>query len=543
MKKLILIFACLHCSLSFSQSFQIDIQPERDTLFQGDTISFAITATTSGGFNASIYLSTTVSSCLSSINTLLPTALNAPYSNGQLNITNTSSLIPGDYIIIVKGENPPLESYDTCYLNVQPASPLSWVIYDTQNSGMTYNSVWDIQVDSLNKYWLAINFQSNYGVPPGCLAHYDGINWEIWTSAQNHFITNNCGDVIFQDSSSRIPGDGSVTKIHIDKNGVKWLSTGNGLVRFDGTNWQLFNTSNSGLPSNHIFYVTVDSLDNKWIGTLAGLVKFDNTNWTVYNTGNSLLPHDWVRSIAVESNNQIWLGTQNGFCKFDGTFWTTYNTANSGLPDNTIHDIKIDNSGTKWMATDLGIAKFTGTNWNAFLPSSLNSWETSSYCINIDSDENVWAGFGSGGIGKFNGTSWEIYNSSNSALPLNAYGNPEDVVYAVNFDHNDNVLIGVWGGGFVKVNPLSFAVSVDSPKKNSFLELNIFPNPSHKELNIQGIVKKTQIRLFDALGKLLIQKYVDGDVTFDLENFEDGIYYLQANMDGIISSKKLMIVK
>ena len=45
-----------------------------------------------------------------------------------------------------------------------------------------------------------------------------------------------------------------------------------GLAKFDGTNWTVYNTSNSGLPDNGVYSIAIDGSGNKWIGTLAGLI-------------------------------------------------------------------------------------------------------------------------------------------------------------------------------------------------------------------------------------------------------------------------------
>ena len=49
-----------------------------------------------------------------------------------------------------------------------------------------------------------------------------------------------------------------------------------GLAKFDGTNWVVYDTSNSGLPDDHVTAIAIDSQGNKWIGTAGrGLAKFD----------------------------------------------------------------------------------------------------------------------------------------------------------------------------------------------------------------------------------------------------------------------------
>ena len=62
-----------------------------------------------------------------------------------------------------------------------------------------------------------------------------------------------------------------------------------------------------------------------------GLVKFDDTNWTVYDTSNSGLPINAVRCIAIDDSNNKWIGTWGGGgAKFDGIDWKVFNSSNSG---------------------------------------------------------------------------------------------------------------------------------------------------------------------------------------------------------------------
>jgi ligand-binding sensor domain-containing protein len=51
-----------------------------------------------------------------------------------------------------------------------------------------------------------------------------------------------------------------------------------------------------------MFAIAIDEQGNKWIGTVnGGLAKFDGVNWTVYNTSNSGLPSNLVPwAIAID---------------------------------------------------------------------------------------------------------------------------------------------------------------------------------------------------------------------------------------------------
>ena len=139
------------------------------------------------------------------------------------------------------------------------------------------------------------------------------------------------------------------------------------MAEFDGTNWTVYDTSNSGLPDNHVNAIAIDAGGNKWIGTGSwggggGLAEFDGVNWTVYNTSNSGLPSNYVDAVAIDAGGNKWIGTYGGgLAEFDGVNWTVYNTSNSGLPSNYVNAIAIDVSGNKWMGTGgEGLAVYTG---------------------------------------------------------------------------------------------------------------------------------------------------------------------------------------
>lgn len=152
----------------------------------------------------------------------------------------------------------------------------------------------------------------------------------------------------------------STTTLAVEKSGVKWIGTYNGVSRFDGKNWQNYTTSD-GLCSPTIITIAIDSSGNKWFGTANGLSKFDGAQWTTYNTTNGL-PSNIIKSIAVDHNNVVWIGTENGAAAYDGISWRIYTTSN-GLSSNTIYSIAIDIQDNKWFGTSSGISKFNNVVW------------------------------------------------------------------------------------------------------------------------------------------------------------------------------------
>jgi len=101
--------------------------------------------------------------------------------------------------------------------------------------------------------------------------------------------------------------------------------------------WVNYNTTNSKLPNNQVNAITVNKNGIKWIATTDGLARLKGTEWTIYNTDNSPLPSSFIQAVATEDDGTVWIGTDKGLAKFNGAKWLVYNTANSALTDARIN--------------------------------------------------------------------------------------------------------------------------------------------------------------------------------------------------------------
>jgi ligand-binding sensor domain-containing protein len=67
-----------------------------------------------------------------------------------------------------------------------------------------------------------------------------------------------------------------VKSIAINKN-IKWFGTwGNGLIKYDGKKWEVFNRKTSAIPSDSVYSVSVDAFNNVWLGTEGGLAIYND---------------------------------------------------------------------------------------------------------------------------------------------------------------------------------------------------------------------------------------------------------------------------
>jgi ligand-binding sensor domain-containing protein len=197
----------------------------------------------------------------------------------------------------------------------------------------------------------------------------------------------------------------------IGTDNVIWAGTDMGLLKINGDNWHLYNTTNSDLPSNNIDCVFVDSQGFIWLSS-GGLVRFDGySDWEQFAQISS------VKCITEDVQNHIWVGTGgNGLYKYDGTTWQHYLNSNSLLPSNWVLALDCSNQGTLWISTSWGLITISNNNWESISDSPINMIET----ISCGNEGDVWIGYFYG-IAHYSNNSWTLYNYLNSQLPQKNY--------------------------------------------------------------------------------------------------------------------------
>jgi hypothetical protein len=65
-----------------------------------------------------------------------------------------------------------------------------------------------------------------------------------------------------------------------DDNKFWFTNYDNGIAVYDGSEWTFYTTLNSGLPSDTVYQIAIDSDGTKWIATDKGLARFVNESAT-----------------------------------------------------------------------------------------------------------------------------------------------------------------------------------------------------------------------------------------------------------------------
>ena len=168
----------------------------------------------------------------------------------------------------------------------------------------------------------------------------------------------------YQFESFELPGgklDNVIQCMAQDSTGILWIGTQNGLVKYDGRQFErlLHNPLDSNsLISNYVECIYVDSEGILWVGAYAGgFTKYNPTTnqfqqYNLKGATGEILPTMGVNTI-VQYQKCIWLGTNNGLFRFDyelDSFKSYYFNPNSTdiLTANVVRALYVDQQETLW---------------------------------------------------------------------------------------------------------------------------------------------------------------------------------------------------
>ncbi len=179
----------------------------------------------------------------------------------------------------------------------------------------------------------------------------------------------------------------TVSSITQTRDGYLWLTTFDGLVRFDGVRFKVFNTNNTkGLISNRFTALYEDQDGTLLIGTSdGGFALYRDNVFTSYTTTNGL-PSDEINYFARDLNGELLINTGAGpIYMRDGKFVAAQSETN------TKHYLAP--SGTQWIIGATEVRQIKNGKLTRY-PLTLNFANVISPYE--DSAGNLWLGEGAG---------------------------------------------------------------------------------------------------------------------------------------------------
>ncbi len=160
------------------------------------------------------------------------------------------------------------------------------------------------------------------------------------------------------------------------------LDPGKSIAQYGHDVWQI----EDGLPQNGVRDIVQTPDGYLWVATLEGLVRFDGVRFTVFDKGNTeALRDNSINALEVGGDGTLWLTTSGGLTRLrDGRF-TTYTDAD-GLSSNKVSAMQIGPDGSLWVTMlDGGLDRIKEGRVTHYFGKTIVNW------LHVGRSGSVWA--------------------------------------------------------------------------------------------------------------------------------------------------------
>jgi signal transduction histidine kinase/ligand-binding sensor domain-containing protein/ActR/RegA family two-component response regulator len=224
--------------------------------------------------------------------------------------------------------------------------------------------------------------------------------------------------------------------------GYLWVGTQEGLVRFDGSRFTVFDRGNTVQMAQSFVSALLAARDgNLWIGTYGGgllhlEVKTGRfTAIPIESAGVAM-----VRKLAEGRDGSIWMATDGGVARWKDGRLAIY-TVDQGLDSNQVRSVLEDRAGNLWAGTTEGLNVLRGERFSPAKAIAANGVEIRKpvYAIYEDREGAVWFGMHPGGLNR-------LHHGQLTAVTT-LQGLSSNSVTAIEGDREGSLWVGTRGGG------------------------------------------------------------------------------------------------
>jgi ligand-binding sensor domain-containing protein/signal transduction histidine kinase len=317
--------------------------------------------------------------------------------------------------------------------------------------------------------------------------------WRLWlllwiASWQGAMGMPNCQLDVWQ-TDEGLP-QSTVTSIVQTRDGYLWLGTQNGLVRFDGVHFKVFNENNTpAIKNNRMAQLFEDRQGTLWVsGEQGELLSLRNGRFTSYEMPSKGTPFNYARKIrddaqgnlwvvscewqlirlgdggfavpsdswnleglqcaalAADPSGRVWVETEKELAVWqNGKFQRLWSETNEG---NFHVDLATSRSGGVWVAANRRLRKFESGHWVTDLGAyAWGNWPI--YDLYEDRHNRLWVATMGSGLFRYDADGTVLHLGKKDGLPT-------DFVRCVIEDREGNMWVGTESGGLCRLRSATF---------------------------------------------------------------------------------------
>jgi|GEM_PF-2891287 len=298
-----------------------------------------------------------------------------------------------------------------------------------------------------------------------------------------------------------------VRDIHEDRFGYKWISTGHGLNKYDGYNFEVFRHNPQdaySLQANSQGRIFEDGLGNIWVTLdIGGVNKYDRASgkFYFYNYDKEQPNHlnNFVKTMGFDAQGRGWVGTHKEINLIDENSQKFVPVSVVGQEGINVLNIYESKAGQIWVTAIEGVFLYSDS-LNRFEPVDYNGVPIKGAYLPVEIGDALWLGVLDAGVYKVQTSDLQV-----SKVQVNSYGSWISNV----FETSDHALaISIRGEGIYKyVNGDWREVIIPGFETSQLLVAH--GNPKNGEL----LIVSTENEAFSLKADGALEKIIKSDFT------------------------------
>jgi len=346
-----------------------------------------------------------------------------------------------------------------------------------------------------------------------------------------------------------------VWSAHGDAAGNVWFAMLNGeILRFDGTEWTLFDTLATTYDIIDTWFVDSSPDGSVWFSFVkapyvALLARYKDNEWTFFNVPEEIpLPSGGAIFSIAFTGNTTWFYGAGVLVKFDGTSWETV-TPPISLGIAAIHKLAGAPDGALWVSAVVGLLRYDGVDWTLLSTSNSEIPSEALYSVAFDQVGGMYIGYIPGPTGancavSRNGEWMELlppgFESAFNLEPWYIFVDQDNRFW---FTESNPITGGI--SGVLVYDPM--IVGTEENEVPAATDLMIFPNPTTGRVTLTlagNQQEETQLRITNLQGQTVYAGTVSSlnasVIDLDISHLPAGVYSVMVVKGGVVRVGKVV---